>query len=551
MEWAFLIDNEKEVKVQMKLSDAMMRLLQEENVDIIFGYPGAAVIDIYESLRTSPIHHVLVRQEQAAVHEASGYARTTGKVGVCLATSGPGATNLITGIATAYMDSIPIVIFTGQVRSDLIGRDVFQEVDITGATEPFIKHSYLIQNPKDFPRIVKEAFYIAKSGRPGPVLIDIPMDFQAQQIEYNSPKVMNIRGYKPTVTGHIGQIKRAVRLLKNSQKPLICVGGGIRLSNSKEELLELVEKTHIPMVHTLMGTGSLSTNHSCNMGMIGSHGYVHSNWALKNADTILFIGARIADRAVSEVGILGDNVNVIHIDVDPAEIGKITSATIPIVGDAKKILQEMVPLVTPLDTEDWKEEIKSHKISHEEQHPIDAVNPKLVIRALSNQLDDDAIIVADVGQNQFWTMRNMEIKAKRQILCSGGFGTMGYSLPAAIGAAIGNKDKQVVAIMGDGSFQMSLFELGTLIQEQVKVVMILFNNSGLGMVRELQRRIDLKEHGVGLNCNPNFVELVHAYGIKSKRVSNGDEIVEVLQESLNYEGPYFIECIVSDKESTL
>lgn len=535
----------------MKLSDVMMRLLQEEDVDTVFGYPGAAVVDIYESLRTSPIHHVLVRQEQAAVHEASGYARTTGKVGVCLATSGPGATNLITGIATAYMDSIPIVIFTGQVRSNLIGRDVFQEVDITGATEPFIKHSYLVQDPKAFPRIVKEAFYIAKTGRPGPVLIDIPMDYQCEQIEYNVPKTIGIRGYKPTIEGHIGQIKRAMRLLKNSQRPLICVGGGVHLSKAKEELLELIRITRMPMVHTLMGTGALSTKHSCNMGMIGSHGYAQSNWALKNADTILFIGARIADRAVAEVGILDENVRIIHIDVDPAEIGKITSANIPIVGDAKTVLKEMLPLAVPLETAVWQEEIKKHEKIKEEKHPEGAVSPKLVIRALSEQLDDDAIIVADVGQNQFWTVRNMEIKGERQLICSGGFGTMGYSLPAAIGAAIGNKDKQVVAVMGDGSFQMSLFELGTLIQEQVSIIMILFNNSGLGMVRELQRRVEVKEHGVALNHNPNFIELAHAYGIKARSVSEGDEVIEVLQEALHHEGPYLIECIVSDKESTL
>ena len=535
----------------MKLSDVMIRCLQEEHVDTIFGYPGAAVIDIYESLRASSIHHVLVRQEQAAVHCASGYARTTGKVGVCIATSGPGATNLITGIATAYMDSIPIVIFTGQVKSNLIGRDVFQEVDITGATEPFIKHSYLIKDPKDFPRIVKEAFYIAKTGRPGPVLIDIPMDYQAKQIEYNVPKKVDIRGYKPTVEGHIGQIKKAIRLLKNSKRPLVCAGGGVLLADAKEELVEFIEKSHIPMVHTLMGIGALPTKHPYNEGMIGSHGYAHSNWALKNADTILFIGARIADRAVANVGILDDNANIIHIDVDPAEIGKITSATIPVVGDAKKVLEEMLPIVKTLETDNWKNAINSHKKEKVEAHPEDAVNPKLVVSKLSELLEDDAIMVADVGQNQFWTVRNTELKGDRKLICSGGFGTMGYSLPAAIGAAIGNKKKKVVSIMGDGSFQMSLFELGTLVQEQVKPLVIVFNNSGLGMVRELQRKIDLKEHGVALNCNPDFTKLVDAYGIKTRRVVSGDEVEKALQEALNEDAPYFLEFIVSDKESTL
>lgn len=535
----------------MKLSDVMIRCLQEENVDTIFGYPGAAVIDIYESLRASSIHHVLVRQEQAAVHCASGYARTTGKVGVCMATSGPGATNLITGIATAYMDSIPVVIFTGQVKSNLIGRDVFQEVDITGATEPFIKHSYLIKDPKEFPRIVKEAFYIARTGRPGPVLIDIPMDYQAAQIEYHVPKTVNIRGYKPTVEGHIGQVKKAMKLLQNSKRPLICVGGGVLLADAKEELAKFIETSQIPMVHTLMGVGAMPTNHPNNKGMIGSHGFAHSNWALKNADTILFIGARIADRAVANVGILDDNANIIHIDVDPAEIGKITLANIPVVGDAKKVLNEMQPLVKPIDTTEWSKTIDAHKKNKEEVHPEGAVNPKLVVRELSKQLGDDAIIAADVGQNQFWTVRNMELKGDRKLICSGGFGTMGYSLPAAIGAAIGNKDKKVVSLMGDGSFQMSLFELGTLIQEQVKPLVILFNNSGLGMVRELQRKVELKEHGVALNCNPEFTKLVEAYGIKAKQVSSGAEVESVLKEALAYDGPFFIEFIVSDKESTL
>ena len=535
----------------MKLSDVLMRCLVEEDVDTVFGYPGAAVIDLYESLRSSSIHHVLVRQEQAAVHSASGYARTTGKVGVCMATSGPGATNLITGIATAYMDSIPIVIFTGQVKSNLIGRDVFQEVDITGATEPFIKHSYLINDPKMFPRIVKEAFYIARTGRPGPVLIDIPMDLQAVQIEYNYPKEVDIRGYKPTVEGHIGQIKRAIKLLQHSERPLVCAGGGVILGKAEKELKKFIELSHIPMVHTLMGVGALPTKHEENMGMIGSHGFVHSNWALKNADTILFIGARIADRAVANVGILDDNANIIHIDVDPAEIGKITSANIPIVGDARHTLEEMNTLIKPLDTDKWRKAIKEHIEQKEEQHPEGAVNPKLVVRKLSELLNDEAIIAADVGQNQFWTVRNMELKGERRLICSGGFGTMGYSLPAAIGAAIGNREKQVVTIMGDGSFQMSLFELGTLIQEGVHPLVILFNNSGLGMVRELQRKIELKEHGVSLSCNPDFAALVRSYGIKAKTVSDPAEIEEALREGLEEEGPHFIEFIVSDKESTL
>ncbi|MDF2876991.1 MAG: acetolactate synthase, large subunit, biosynthetic type [Clostridia bacterium] len=535
----------------MKLSDVLVRCLAEEKVDVVFGYPGAAVLAVYESLRSSSLHHVLVRQEQAAVHSASGYARTTGKVGVCIATSGPGATNLITGIATAYMDSIPIVIITGQVKLNLIGRDVFQEVDITGATEPFIKHSYLVKNAQDFPRILKEAFYIATTGRPGPVLIDLPMDIQAEQIEYNYPKQVKIRGYKPTVEGHIGQIKKIIKLLEHSKKPLVCAGGGVVLGNASEELREFINKSDIPVVHTLMGTGALPTFSEHNFGMIGTHGYAQSNWALKQADTILFIGTRIADRAVANTGLFDENANIIHIDVDPAEIGKITSATIPIVGDAKSILKGLASLIKKVDTASWRGEIASRRKTKEETHPKGAVNPKLVVKKLSQLLNDEAIVAADVGQNQFWTMRNMEIKGERKLICSGGFGTMGYSLPAAIGASIGNPDKQVVSILGDGSFQMSLFELGTLVQEEINPLIILFNNSGLGMVRELQRKTDLKEHGVALNCNPDFAAIARAYGITARTISNAEEIEEAIQTALTSQKPCLLEFIVSDKESTL
>ena len=535
----------------MKLSDVFVRCLMEEDVDTLFGYPGAAVLSLYESLRASSIHHVLVRQEQAAVHAASGYARTTGKVGVCLATSGPGATNLVTGIATAYMDSIPVVIFTGQVKANLIGRDVFQEVDITGATEPFVKHSYLLQNPKDFPRIVKEAFYIARTGRPGPVLIDIPMDYQDAQIEFNYPKTVQIRGYKPTIQGHIGQIKRANKMLQNSKKPLICVGGGVILSDAKEELRVLVEKSNIPVVHTLMGVGAMDTYNPYNVGMIGSHGFSQANWALKHADTILFIGARIADRAVANIGILDDNASIIHIDIDPAEIGKITAANIPVVGDAKTILQVLNEMIKPLDTAAWREGIAEHEATIKRPYYENCVNPKDVMATLSNIIEDDAIITADVGQNQFWTMRNVATKGKRQVLCSGGLGTMGYSLPACIGAAMGNKDRQVIGVCGDGSFQMSLFELGTLMQEKLHPLIILFNNSGLGMVREIQRRFETKEYGVGLSGNPNFTLIANAYGMEAKTIYKQDEVEAAIRTALESGRPYLLEFIVSDKESTL
>ncbi|MHC1748419.1 MAG: biosynthetic-type acetolactate synthase large subunit [Cellulosilyticaceae bacterium] len=535
----------------MKLSDVFVRCLQEEGVKAVFGYPGAAVIALYESLRTSSIHHVLVRQEQAAVHSASGYARTTGTVGVCMATSGPGATNLITGIATAYMDSIPLVIFTGQVKSNLIGRDVFQEVDITGATEPFVKHSYLLQNPKDFPKIVKEAFYIAKTGRPGPVLIDIPMDFQEEQIDFIDIKDVKIRGYKPTVEGHIGQIKKAVKLLEDSKRPLICVGGGVLLGKAKEEIKQFAEKSHIPVVHTLMGIGALETASPYNFKMVGSHGFKSANWALKHADCIVFVGARIADRAIINPEILDKNTSIIHIDVDPAEIGKITAANIPVVGDAKVILKELTNIIKPIDTVSWQVTIREQKENRVENEYIGCVNPKYVIREISRLASEDAIITADVGQNQMWAARNLEMRANRKFLCSGGLGTMGYSLPSGIGSCIADSTRQVISIMGDGSFQMSFFELGTLVQEGINPIIILFNNSGLGLVREIQRNTTSKEFGVCLNTNPKFTQIAGAYGIPAKTIKENQAVSEALEEAFKNNSPYLLEFIVSERETTL
>ncbi len=535
----------------MRVADAIIKGLKEENVTTVFGYPGAAIMPLYEALRTTDIHHVLVRQEQAAGHSASGYARVTGEVGVCVVTSGPGATNIVTGIATAYMDSIPLVIMTGQVRSHLIGKDVFQEVDITGATEPFVKHSYLVKDASQIPRIIKEAFYIARTGRPGPVLIDLPTDILEEQIDYNPPKEVDIRGYKPTFKGHIGQIKRAVKALEQSKRPLICVGGGIELADAKDALEEFVELTHIPVVHTLMGIGALPTNSKYNVGMIGMHGYNISNKAVKDADAILFIGARIADRSiVSEI--FDDHVQVIHVDIDPAEIGKNAYATIPVVGNAKYILEQMIDIASPLDTNKWLEHIQSKKRVKEETHLYDVgVNPKMMIRELSKLLPDDAIITGDVGQNQMWTCRHMEMKGKRQFLTSGGLGTMGYSLPCGIGACVGAKDRRVVSVMGDGGFQMSFSELGTLIQEGLNPIIIVFNNAKLGMVHEMQYKNYNKEYGVDLKANPDFAMIAKAYGIETAQINTPEDIIPVLKLAVAHKGPFFIECAVHPQESTL
>lgn len=535
----------------MRVADAIIKGFKEQNVTTVFGYPGAAIMPLYEALRTSGIHHVLVRHEQAAGHSANGYARAKGEVGVAIVTSGPGATNIITGIATAYMDSIPLVVITGQVKSHLIGKDVFQEVDITGATEPFIKHNYLVKDGSQIPRIIKEAFYIARTGRPGPVLIDIPMDVLEEQIEYFNSEI-DMRGYKPTQEGHVGQIKRAMKLLEKSERPLICAGGGIKIADAQKELLEFVEKTRVPVVTTLMGMSIVPTKHPYSLGMIGSHGFPLGNDSLNKADTVVFIGARVSDRSIIPANAFGEDVQIIHIDVDPAEIGKNTHATIPLVGDAKNILKQMVELAKPLETADWIESMKSQHPVEAENHTYEnAINPKRMIQELSKLLPDDAIIVGDVGQNQMWAGRHMEYKGTRQFFTSGGLGTMGYALPASLGVCMADKDRAVVAVMGDGGFQMSFGELATIMQEGVKPIIILFNNTKLGMVHEMQYKNYNKEYGVDLNCNPDFAMISRAYGIQTAKISNPDDMMKILHEAVNCDSAFLIECIVDPRESTL
>ncbi len=536
----------------MKASDAIVKSLLNEDVDTIFGYPGAAVIDLYESLRKSKIRHVLVRQEQAAAHSASGYARVSGKVGVCIVTSGPGATNLITGIATAYMDSIPLVIITGQVKSAMIGRDVFQEADITGATESFTKHSYLVKNANDLPRIIKEAFYIASTGRPGPVLIDIPSDVQAGKLEkYTYPETVDIRGYKPTVRGHIGQIKRAVKAISESKRPLIVAGGGVLLSNAAGELNCFVDKSKIPVVHTLMGKGAIPTNNPYYVGMVGTHGFPQANRAMAKSDLLIFIGARIADRAWGGFGDkMLENVRVIHIDVDPAEIGKNLGSHIPLVGDAKNILSEMVSKTEPLDTNEWLKELETYK-KDVQRSASDLVNPKYAIELLSRKLNDKAVMVADVGQNQIWAARNFEDKTGRCFLTSGGLGTMGYSLPAAVGAKFASPKRQVVAVVGDGGFQMSQYELGTISSNNLGIIILLFNNSRLGMVRELQDNCYGALMAVELDKNPDFIKLCDAYRINGVRVTDNSMLEDAFDKAIKHKGPFLVECVVASDESTL
>ncbi len=529
-------------------ADIMVKCLEAENVSVVFGYPGAAICPFYNSLYGSGIKHVLVRQEQNSVHAASGYARAKSTVGVCVATSGPGATNLITGIATAYMDSIPIIAITGQVRSDLIGRDVFQEADITGACEPFVKHSYLVNKTSDLPRVFKEAFHIATTGRPGPVLIDIPIDVQQNEIEdFTYPEKVNIVGYKPNTKGHAVQIRRALDLIEKSKKPIIVAGGGVLSSGSKLKVVEFAERTGIPVLSTMMGIGVMPSEHELYMGMLGTFGKAPANRALHESDLVIVCGARLGDRAVAAPDQMGQRVKIIHIDIDPAEIGKNVKTTIPIVGDMKNVINDLLDEIGDYRVSRlWSETIKSWKaqLSRTPKTFDGFVEPRSFIGKLSSMLRSKAILVADVGQNQIWCANNFKIREGR-FLTTGGMGTMGYSIPAAIGAKFARPTRDVVAVCGDGSFQMSLNELATIAQNDLAVKIIVMKNCRLGMVRELQDNLyDSRHAATILNDAPDIELLARAYGIKCARVNTNEQAEEAAMEMVNSDKAFILVCDV-------
>ncbi len=537
----------------IKAAEAMVKCLENEGVKVVFGYPGAAICPFYDELTHSDIHHVLVRREDNAGHAANGYARISGKPAVCIATSGPGATNLLTAIATAYADSVPLICITGQVSTDQIGCDVFQEVDITGAAEPFVKNSYLIKDASQLPRIFKEAFYIAGSGRNGPVLIDVPVDIQQTMIEFSYPEKVELRTYKPTVKGNSFQIKKVCEALKTSERPLICAGGGVISAKACGELRELAEKTRIPVVSTMMGLGIFPSEHPLYMGMLGMHGVKTANEAVSKCDTMILIGARVGDRAVRSPKFLAKTTKIIHIDVDPAEIGKNIPAHIPLVGDCKHILKELTEKLGSAERADWLAELSEVKNAVPEEDETEGyVNPKMFIRKLSAKLPDDTICVADVGQNQIWTCNNFRFKRGR-FLTSGGMGTMGYSIPAAVGAKFASPDSEVVAVCGDGSFQMQMMELATIVQEKIPVKIILMRNNRLGMVRELQTNL-YKDNQTAVHIadgNPDFVALAKSYGIRAERVCTMAEAEAAIENLCSAKEPYLLECNVWRNESTL
>ena len=532
---------------RMTVARAMVKALEAEGITTVFGYPGAAICPFYDELISSGIRHILVRHEVNGGHAASGYARMTRKPAVAIATSGPGATNLITAIATAHMDSIPMVLITGQVSCEQIGRDVFQEADITGAAEPFVKHSYLVKNPEEMPVIFKNAFYIAGSGRPGPVLIDMPFDVQKAEIDFEYPKTVDIRSYKPSVQGNKLQIKRAVAAIEKSKKPLICAGGGIFTANA-ERLLE-----QFMQLNTMMGMSSVPADNPLFYGMIGMHGVKSANYAINNCDLLILLGARVGDRAVTAISRL-EGATVIHIDVDPAEIGKNLAATIPVVGDVKNILEQLLECAKNYDHYDWKQELNEVKKTQDkpiEAEPEGCVNPKAFIRLLGQKLPDNSVVSADVGQNQIWTVNNIGLRNGR-FITSGGMGTMGYSVPAALGAKAACPDSEVIAICGDGSFQMQFMELATMIQHDIAVKVIVMTNNRLGMVRELQTNgYHDRQTAVFLDGSPDFIKLAEAYGIPAMRVYDDDTMEKGVEMLAEHKGICLVEVVVDKDMPTL
>ena len=539
---------------KMKGSEMVISALEKEQATIVFGYPGGAVLPLYDSLYDSSIQHYLSRHEQGAVHAADGYARSTGKPGVVFATSGPGATNLVTGIATAYMDSVPLVIFTGQVGSGAIGTDAFQEADITGITIPITKHNFLVNSAQELPKIIKEAFHLASTGRNGPVLIDLPKDIQDEIGEFDYPEKVDIQGYKPTIEGHPGQITRAVKMIKKAQKPLIIGGGGIIRSGASEHLYKLVEESQIPVCLTLMGLGGFPGDHPLFLGMLGMHGTRAANYAVMETDLIIAVGMRFDDRVTGHLPSFGANANVIHIDVDPAEIGKNIQVDIPIVGDVSLVLKRMLKNFNPGDTSEWLQKVKEWK--EEDRKFVNCESPEAVktpeiIKTIFNKTEDrETVIATDVGQHQMWTAQHFCFSRPRTLLSSGGLGTMGYGFPASIGAQVGKPDATVFCITGDGSFQMNIQELATAAHYQLPVKIMIINNSFLGMVRQWQELFFNRRYSsTSLAGNPDFCKVAEAYGVPGKRVSQVDEMESAIDWALSTEGPVVVEFVVETEDN--
>ena len=559
---------------QISGNKLLVRALKEEGVDTIFGYPGACTIDISDELyKQDDIRIILPRHEQALVHEADAYARTTGKVGVCLVTSGPGATNLVTGLATANYDSVPLVCFTGQVARPLIGNDAFQEVDIVGITRSITKYGVIVRNREDLGRIIKEAFYIARTGRPGPVLIDLPKDVMGELGNAEYPKEVNIRGYKPNTHVHVGQLKRAIKMLSKAKKPLFLAGGGVNIAHANEEFTKLVDMTNVPVVTTVMGRGAIPTTHPLYIGNIGMHGSYAANKTADECDLMFSIGCRFNDRVTGEIKKFAPNAKIVHIDIESAAISRNVTVDIPIVADAKAAILKILEHTEPMKHEEWIAEVKGW----DKEYPLhmeveEGVNPQRIIETLNEvYADRDTVFTSDVGQHQMWASQYLKLDATHRLVQSGGLGTMGFGLPSAVGAQIGCPEKSVVSISGDGGFQMNMQELATAVCQELPLVNIVFNNNRLGMVRQMQELFFKKRYTItclryhksckgkcgtpGWVCPeyvPDFVKMAEAYGSKGYFVTSNDQLKDTILEAREYaeknKKPVIVECMVAPDE---
>ena len=532
--------------MKIRATQAIMECLLEQGVDTVFGYPGGTILNVYDELYRyqDRIRHILTAHEQGAAHAADGYARSTGKVGVCFATSGPGATNLTTGIATAYLDSSPVVFITCNVGENLLGKDAFQEVDITGIAMPITKATFLVRDARQIPDVMRQAFAVAATGRPGPVLIDLPKDVMGELGDAEYPEEVNIRGYKPNTHVHIGQLKRALKMLGKAKRPLFLAGGGVNVAHAQEAFTELVECTHVPVVTTVMGRGAIPTNHPLYIGNLGMHGAYASNMSVNECDLLFSIGTRFNDRITGKLHSFAPKAQIVHIDIDTAAISKNVQVDVPIVADAKEAIDKMLEYVTECDTEKWRAQVETWK----EEHPMKMkrkpiMTPQDVIDTI-NKVFDAAIIVTDVGQHQMFTAQFIEITHKKQLLMSGGLGTMGYGLPGAIGAKIGNPDTPVISISGDGGMQMNIQELATAVLEELPIISCIFNNNNLGMVRQGKcGEVPCPEY------TPNFLKLAESYGAKGIHVSKVEEIEPAFREAMqSKKTPYIIEFDIDPED---
>ncbi len=538
----------------MKMTGAQIlcESLVKEGVEVIFGYPGGVVLPLYDTLPQYPqLRHILVRHEQGAAHAADGYARATGKVGVCLATSGPGATNLVTGIANAFLDSSPVVAITGQVPSSLIGKDAFQETDITGITLPITKNNYLVLDVGSLAKVVKESFYLARTGRPGPILMDIPRDVLIDKTEFHYPEKVDLPGYKPILQGHPAQVKKAAELVNEAKQPLVIAGRGVIISGAYAELKQLAEAAQIPVVTTLLGIGCFPESHLLSFGMLGMHGMTYANMAVDNADVIIATGMRFDDRATGKISTFAPRASIIHIDIDPAEIGKNIHVDVPIVGDVKTVLRELNKLITPTEHITWVRQLENWRKEHPatEIRECEELLPQFVIRKIHEVTQGEAIIVTGVGQNQMFAAQHFWYDRPNSLISSGGLGAMGFELPAAMGVKVGCPDDTVWCIAGDGGFQMTIQELATIVQERLAVKIAIMNNSHLGMIRQWQELFYGKRYVASPLASPDFVKIAEAYGISALRVKRNEEVVPAIKQAMQHDGPFLIDFVVEPGEN--